>query len=233
MAAAAVISTMPTSFVYEDLVSRVQNIQNQMIQMENILNNQCQTEKKIENELKSRSLTFLDPYGNRTVKKYMDHEPINKVLRKYKKDYVPKYLQEWIKIGSMNENIISSLNECELKSTVSKYENGYQFMAYGEVIVWIGSYEDPWPRKILLKVLLTDQMENIKMRIKEHRQFTDIELKLSAIDQNVKPNRKNWAEGTPLKSEDTIMSFQLYQNNFVIMGKPINNKVNYYEFFFL
>ncbi|CAF0779739.1 unnamed protein product [Rotaria sordida] len=135
MAAADVISTMSTSFVYEDLVSQVQNIQYQMLQMENILDNQWKTEKKIQNELKSRSLTFIDPYGNRTVNKYMDHESINKVLRKYKRDYVPKYLQEWTKIGTMNENIISSLNECELKSTVSNYVNGHQFITYGEVIV--------------------------------------------------------------------------------------------------
>ncbi|CAF4130706.1 unnamed protein product [Rotaria sordida] len=105
-----------------------------MLQMENILDNQWKTEKKIQNELKSRSLTFIDPYGNRTVNKYMDHESINKVLRKYKRDYVPKYLQEWTKIGTMNENIISSLNECELKSTVSNYVNGHQFITYGEVI---------------------------------------------------------------------------------------------------
>ncbi|CAF3950300.1 unnamed protein product [Rotaria sp. Silwood1] len=224
MAAAGVISTMPTSFVYEDLVSQVQNIQYQMLQMENIFDNQCKTEKKMQNELKSRSLTFIDPYGNRTVNKYMDHESINKVLRKYKKDYVPKYLQEWTKIGTMNENIISSLNECELKSTVSKYANGHQFITYGEVIVWVGSYEDTWLRKIVLQVLLTDNMEKIKMQIKKQRQFTHIELKLCTIDQNVEPNRKDWTHGIPLQSEDTIMSSQLYQNNCVIMATIPNLK---------
>ncbi|CAF3766773.1 unnamed protein product, partial [Rotaria sordida] len=148
MTAASVISPMLTSFVYEDLVSQVQNIQNQMFQMENILDNQWKAEKKIQNKLKSRSLIFIDSYGNRTVNKCMDHEPINKVLKKYKKDYVPKYLQAWIKIDTMNEHMISSLNECELKSTVSKYEIGHQFITYGGVIVWVGSYEDPWSRKI-------------------------------------------------------------------------------------
>jgi hypothetical protein len=99
-------------------------------------------------------------------------------------------------------------------------------MAYGEVIVWVGSYEDPWPRKIVLKVLLIDTMEEIEMQIKEQRQFTNIELKSCTIDQNVKPNIMNWTEGTPLKSEDTIISSQLYQNNCVIMAKIVNTKVN-------
>jgi hypothetical protein len=225
MASAAVISTMPTSFVYEDLVSQVQTIQNQMTELENILDNQWKTEKKIQNELKSRSLTFIDPYGNRTVSKYMDHELISKIMKKYIKDYVPKYLQQWIKIGTINQNSISPLNECELKSTVSKYTNGHQFIAYGEVIVWVGSYEDPWPRQIVLRVLLMDSMEKIKMQIKEHRQFTNIELKSCIIDQNVKPNATNWTEGTSLKSEDNILSCQLYQNNCVIMAKIIKERV--------
>ncbi|CAF3797800.1 unnamed protein product [Rotaria sp. Silwood1] len=83
---------MSTSFVCEDLVSQVQKIQNQILEIENVLDNQCKTEKKIQSELKSYSLTFIDLYGNRTVNKYIDHEPINKVLKKYKKDYVSKYL---------------------------------------------------------------------------------------------------------------------------------------------
>jgi hypothetical protein len=226
MAATAVVSTKPTSFVYEDLVSQVQAIQYQMLEIENVLDNQWRTEKKIQTELKSRSLTFIDPYGNRTVKKYMDHEPINKIIRNYKKNYVPKYLQNWIQIGNMNDNNISSFKECDLKSSVSKYTDGHQFIAYGEVIVWVGSYEDPWPRKIVLKVLLTDTREKIEMKIKEQRQVTNIELKSCTINQNVKPSIMNWTEGTPLKSEDTIISSQLYQNNCVIMAKIVNTKVN-------
>ncbi|CAF3951119.1 unnamed protein product, partial [Rotaria sp. Silwood1] len=229
-----IIPTMPTSFVYEELVSQVQKIQNQMLQIENILDNQLQTEKKIQNELKSRSLTLLDPYGHRTLKKCMDHESINKVFRKYKKDYVPKYLQEWIKIGTMNESIISSLNECELKSAVSKYENGHQFITYGETIVWVGSYEDSWSRKIVLKVLLTDNMEKIKMQIKKQRQFTNIELKSCTIDQNIlscllsyiKVIVSLW-EKPPTRSSVTsssIMHFQMFVKTLV--GKTITCNVD-------
>jgi hypothetical protein len=225
MASTDVILTKPTSFVYEDLISQIQTIQNQMIEMETSLDNQWKTNKKIQSELKSRSFTFIDPYGNRTVNKYMDHQLISKIIKNYKKDYVPKYLQQWIQIGTMNENRISPLDECASKSTVSKYANGHQFIAYLEVNVWVGTYEDPWPRKIVIRVLLTDNMEKIKMQIQEQQQFINIELKSCTIDQNVKPNSTNWSEGTTLKSDDTILSCQLYQNNCFIMAKISNQKV--------
>ena len=230
MASTAVI---PTSFVYEDLVSQVQNIQNQMIQMETILENQCQTTQKIQNELKSRSLTFIDPYGNRTVKKYMDHESINKVLRKYKKDYVPKYLQEWIKIGSMQENAIVALNECELKSTVSKYTNGQQFITCGEIFVWIGDYRFSKPRLIILRCFVTDTVEKIKRQLKEERQIAHVELKSIIIHQNIQLNNNNWKDGEALKLDDTIMSAKLYQDNCALMAKYIQEEVmnNFYIFF--
>jgi len=225
MASADVISTMPTSFVYEDLVSQLRTIQNQMTEMENILEKQWKTDTKIQSELKSRSLTFIDPYGNTTVNKYMDHELISKVIKNYKKYYVPKYLQQWIQIGTMNENRISSLNESALKSNVYTYANDHHFVAYGEVNVWVGTYEDPSIRKIVLRVLLTDNMEKIKMQIKEQRKCINIELKSCTIDQGVKPNSTNWSEGTSLKSDDTILSCQLYQNNCVIMAKITKQKV--------
>jgi len=119
---------MISSFVYEDLVSHVQTIQNPIYEIVKILNDRWENEKRKRNELKSRSLIFIDPYGNRTIKKYMDHELINKIIIKYKKDYVPKYLQQWIKIGTINENAISSLNDCQLKSNISYYPNGYHFI---------------------------------------------------------------------------------------------------------
>jgi hypothetical protein len=231
MALATVLSPMPNSFVYEDLVSQVQTIQKQMIEMENILDNQWITNKKQQNELKSRSVTFLDHMGYRTSQNCMDHEQISKVARKYKKNYIPKYLHEWIKFGIMNENFIASLTDLQLKSAVANYGNGQEFISHGEIIVWVGTYEDSWPRQIVVGVLLTDNMEKIKMEIRKQRQFTGIELKSCMIDENVKPNEKNWSEGTPLKSDDTILSSHLFQKNCVIMGKVINKKVKYYFFF--
>ncbi|UJR19625.1 hypothetical protein I4U23_022759 [Adineta vaga] len=219
MTTATVIPNMSTSFVYEDLVSHVKNLQNEIIQMENILWNRYETDKNVQSEIKSRSFTFIDPYGNRTIKKFMDHELIEKVLKKYKKDYVPKYLREWIKIGTMKDNAISALNECELESTVSKFDHGSIFITYAEVIVWIRNYEDFWIKIMPLKVLLSDDMNKIKIKIKEERNFSDIELKSCEIDQNRKSMAKNWLQGKTLKSEDTILSSELYQNNWIIMAK--------------
>ncbi len=86
MATGAVIPRLPTSFVYEDLISKIQGIQGQVTELENVLDDRCKNERKLSNELKTHTLVFIDPYGNRTVNKYMDHELINKVIKKYKKD---------------------------------------------------------------------------------------------------------------------------------------------------
>ncbi|CAF4276103.1 unnamed protein product, partial [Adineta steineri] len=67
---ATVNPTGITSFVYEDLILHIQAVQNQMIEISKFLDDQ----RKIDKELKSRSFTFVDPYGNSTVHKYMDHE---------------------------------------------------------------------------------------------------------------------------------------------------------------
>ena len=159
MAATIVI---PSSFVYEDLVSKVQIIQNQIFSIQDVLTSRWKNEKRKRDELKSRSLVFIDPYGNRIVNKYMDHEFIHTIIQKYKKDYVPKYLQKWIKIGIMKENMISSLNDYELKSTVSYFVNGYEFMAYSEVIVWIEEYDHALFEHIVLRVMVTDSIEKVK-----------------------------------------------------------------------
>jgi hypothetical protein len=227
----AAVPAMPTSFVYEELVLHVQKIQYQSIEMTKFLDDRWKNEKNIENQLKSRSLTIVDPYGNSIANKYMDHELISTVFRKYKKNYVPKYLQQWIKIGVMNRNDIAPLNDCALKSTVSKYADGYQFITYGEVIVWIGNYEYSPPQKLVLRVCVTDTMEKIKMHLNERREFPNIELKSFIINPDAKPNEKDWDKGTTLGSESTIMSGQLYQDNYIIMAKIIKEKVNCSFFF--
>jgi len=226
MATAAVTPTLPSSFIYEDLVSHVQKIQKQLNEIDNILADQWQN-KKMRNELKSRSLTFIDPYGNQMIDQHMDHESIDKLIKQYKKNYVPRYLKDWIKIGTMNGNGISSLTDCDLKSTVSDYKDGHQFIAYGEVTLWIGSYDNRSPRKFVSRVLLMDNMEKIKCRIKEQHHFNNLELKLGKINGNIEPNEKEWNEGTIFKVEDTIMSCRLYENNGIIMAKISKQKVKY------
>jgi hypothetical protein len=229
---ATAIPKLSSSFIYEDLVSHIQTIGNQMLEIENILSNRWKNEKRKRDELKSRSLIFIDPYGNRKVSEHMDHELINNIIRKYKKDYVPKYLQEWIQIGTMKENIILPLNDFELKSNVSYYVNGYQFTTYGEAIISISMDEIFQYEVFALSVLLTDNMENIKIKIKDRLQITDMELKLWMININTKVNENIWNEGTMLKSEDTILSCQLYQDDCVIIVKIIPEKVISKMFFF-
>jgi hypothetical protein len=95
------------------------------------------------------------------------------------------------------------------------------------VTVWIGRYESLPPAKCVLKVLLTDDLEKIKLRIKAQQYLPNVELKLIEENQKTVPIVKNWSEGTILKSEDTIMSCRLYQDNCTIMAKVIREKVNH------
>ncbi|CAF1290077.1 unnamed protein product [Rotaria sp. Silwood1] len=224
--AAAIDPTVMTSFVYEDLILHIQAIQSQIIEMNKFLDDRWKNDKKINNDVKSRSFTFIDLYGNSTVHKYMDHEQISTVFKKYKKEYVPKYLQQWTKLGKMNDDGILPLNDCELKSTVSEYPDGCQFVSYGEVIVWIGVDERFSSQPLILPVRLMDNMEKIKMQLKNRPRITDIELKSSIINSNTRPNQESWNEGRILKSNDTIISSQLYQENCIIMAKLIKAKFN-------
>jgi hypothetical protein len=230
MAIAIPISKKPSSFIYEDLVSHVEIIQNQIIQIEKILDYRWTNEKRKHDEIKSRSLIFLDPYGNRTVKTFMDHEYINKITNEYKENYVPKYLQQWVKIGTINENIISPL--ATSNSTVSNYMDRCQFITYVETTIAVSCSDIHWLHHFVLPVLLTDNIENIELRIKQHLQITDMELKLCIITGDKREvSEKDWDENMVLKSEDTIMSCQLYQNKCVLLAKIIRKKVNCNLFF--
>jgi hypothetical protein len=226
-APAVVTSTVPTSFVYEDLIFHIKDIQQQIVEITKFLDDRWNNGKKKRNELKLRSLIFLDPYGNLIGNKYMDHEMIDTILRKFKKDYVPKYLQKWIKIGTISKDVISPSSDCELKSNVCALEDGHQFVTYGEVVVWIGNYDFSSAHKIVFRVLVTDKMEKIKMHLKERQHFSNIELKSIIINQNTPPNSESWNEGNILKLEDTIMSCQLYQENCIIMAKLTQANVGF------
>jgi hypothetical protein len=220
-----ITAIMSSSFVYEDLVAQVQMIQNRTVQIENVLYDRYKNDDERFHELKSRSLTWIDPYGNRINDKHLDHELIDDVIKRYKKNYVPKYLQEWIRIGIMNENIISSLNDWELKSTVSNFTNDYQFITYGHATVWCRNDHNSSYEKLILRVSAMDTMEKIKMQIKELRHFIHIELKLCMINDNAHPNETDWNEGETLNSEDTVMACRLYEGDCVIVAKLSNEKV--------
>jgi hypothetical protein len=152
--------------------------------------------------------------------KHFDHELISDVLKKYKKDYVPKYLKQWIQIGTMNQNVFSLSND-------------YPFIAFGKVTVWIGGYENSSSQPFVLQVLLMDNMEKIKIKVTEREPFTNIQLKSFIKTENVKMNQTVWNEGATLKAEDTIMSSRLYQDNRVIMAKIVKEKVTDRLLFFV
>ncbi|CAF1993270.1 unnamed protein product [Rotaria magnacalcarata] len=215
-----------TSFVYQDLVVQVQAIQQQMIETTKFIEDQCETDKKIPKELKSRSFTTADPYGNPTVNEYFDHGTISTIFNKYKKDYVPKYLQKWIKLGEMNQNGISPLNENELKSSVSEHDDGYGFVTYGEVNISIIYREDVRPQSLLLPVLLTDNMEKIKKQIQKLTKLKNIQLKSLILKENSPMITAYWDEGGTLNSNDTVLSSKLYENNSIIMVKLLEESAS-------
>ncbi|CAF1397800.1 unnamed protein product [Rotaria sordida] len=229
-ASTAIISKDPSSFVYQDLIFHVQAIQHKMIEVAKYLDDQWKNKKKILKELKSRSITFVDPYGNPITNKYVDHQLINTLFMKYKKDYVPKYLQKWIKIGTMSQNRISSLIDSESKLSVFEYPDGYQFITYGEVKILLVYREDISPQQLILPVLLTDTIEKIKMQIQNRRKLSNIELKSFILDQDSRTNKQNWNEGRILKLDDTVLSSKLYEDNCIIIAKLLQEKIDSAEF---
>ncbi|CAF1669661.1 unnamed protein product [Adineta ricciae] len=227
MANTEVLSTIPNSFVYEDLVSQVQTIQNQMNDFEKLLAQRWQNNKKdVRDEIQYHSFTFIDPYGNEMIEEHMDHEPVNSVIQKFTRTYVPKYLKNWIQIGTLTGSGLSALDDCALKSTMSNFVDDVQFIAYGEITVWFGRYDTLPPQKFVVKVLLKDTLEEIKTRIRDQCRATNFELRFSERSEARTPTVENWNSSIALKPEDTILSRRLYQDNYIIMAKVIQTASN-------
>ncbi|CAF2144888.1 unnamed protein product [Rotaria magnacalcarata] len=221
----AVISELQTDFVYEDLVFRVQAIQQQTIEIVKFIGDQCKNNKEIRKEFKSRSLTFMDPYGNPTTDEYFDHQIISTIFSNYKNDYVPKYLQKWIKIGKLNENGISPLSEHKLNSFVSEYDDGFRFITYGEVNISIIYSENRQPHSFILPVLLTDNIENLTRQIQKLQKLNNIKLKSLILNADTQISTACWNEGQRLKSDGTVFSYKLYEDNCIIMVKALEESV--------
>ncbi|CAF1310879.1 unnamed protein product, partial [Rotaria magnacalcarata] len=223
-------SKVPKSFVYEDLIFHIQTMQHQMNTMTKFLDDQCKNEKQLRKELKSHSLKFIDPYGNLTTHECFDHEMINTVFNKYKKDYVPKYLQKWIKIGKINQNMISPFEDHELTLSVSNYTDDYQFITYGELNISIAYGEKAPLQKLLLHVLLTDSIEKIKMQIQELKKIKNLELKSCILNQHGLSNEQCWSQSQLLNLNDTVLSRKLYEGNCGIMATLLEEKVDNQRF---
>ena len=226
-------STNSTSFNYEHLIVHSQTILNQTIERIKHLDQRLNNKKKMEDQLKSHSLTIVDPYGNSITEKYMDHELISAVLKKFKKKYIPKYLHQWIQFGYMIENAIVPMNESQEKLTVAQYENKYPIITYGEVSVWFGDWEIMHSDELVLKTRLTDNMTSIQMQLKTRAKITPVQLKKSIISEESVPNLDTWNKGTILHPEDTFMTGSLYQEHSIIMVRIAVEKVNSRFIFFL
>ena len=218
-------SDVTKKFDFDNLVHSVQHIQKQIIDANKILDDQWENRIAKRQEIKSRSFIFIDPYGHRTSVKFMDHELISTALKKYKKIYIPKYLQKWIKLGRVERDKIKPLTICELTKPVSEYAVGSVLHTYGELIVWI-HHNNPTPYdKLVLYVSLMDNMMNIKAKVEEYRTFEHVEFKSVLLENNSNPTDKHWNEGTSLKFEDTILSTELYRDNCIILSNLTKNTV--------
>ena len=206
------------SFVFENLVGHARSLQVQMDEMEKIIDERCRNQRKKPEELKSRSLIFIDPYGNRLANEYLDHQLIRKVLKKCRKELIPKYLHSWIQIGVRQGEEIQVLQIDQLQSTVADYPAGQEFLTFGELNVRIGTVEHPALGKLELKLSLIDRMEKVREEIRKRRVFQTIELRLCRVDPSTIPTRTTWNEGKTLNSTETILSSRLFEEHTIIMA---------------
>ena len=214
------------SFVYEKLIDQVQNIQNHLAQMTKNLARRLENGTAKREDVKHRSLTFIDPFGNATSIESMDHEVMKHIIHGYINNYIPSYLRRWIKIGILKDGEISSISETRSRAMVSEYDDGSQFIAYGEVNVWCRSDKNPSIGKLVLTVVLRDSMEEIGMRIGQMISFNRMELRSTKVDPKMPPSEQDWNNSTALTSGETILSTRLYQPDRIIMAKISENKVN-------
>ena len=226
MASATAIRPSRSSFVYEDLVARVKAIQQLAIGIDTLLRDRFNDESIKRDVLKFRTFAFIDPYGNRTIHEHMEQELISNVLRKYKKDYLPKYLQKWMKIGIRESTAIVPIPECGATSNLCAFVNETEFVAYGELTVWLGRYETAIPNELLLRVSVMDTIETIKQRVEERGQSHGIELRHYTTNKPGRPTAIDWERGKALDADATIMSLRLYQENCVVMAKISPKTVN-------
>ena len=227
MAAAAVLSPLPTSFVYEDLISRVETMQTQMNKVNEMIEERAKNDKKVHRQLESRSFIFIDPFGNRMINRELDHQSLHKILQKYKKEYCPRYLHSWIQIGSFNGNSIQPITTDQLKQTVSQYPDGQIFITYGKIDVRIVNEQLHLLQETSVTIVLNDKREKLEKSIGELRErirrkpnvVTKMELKLCELDSSIERNEDLWNNGRIFEINDTVLSTQLYQTNTFIMAK--------------
>ena len=157
----------------------------------------------------------------------MVHELLSSVLKKFKKNYVPKYLHQWIRLETSFKISLGQLKPSQLVLTVAEYHDERPIITYGKITVWIAHRINTPPYKLVLRMRLTDNVKSIQNHLERLTEFTNMELKACLIeDEDMNVTDKNWNEGKILKSEDTIVSKELYQDRCLIIAKIDTVKVN-------
>jgi hypothetical protein len=210
-----------TSFRYDDVLGALQCIRTQMIDNKSELSKRCQADKKEASVLKKRCFTFVDPHGHPISTQQLDHEPMDVVIKRFRKDYIPGYLKKWVKIGTSIPKKASECDEVKLKSFVHEYPDGQEFFAYGQITVWLYNRSKSEFKPIDFSVQLCDSMEEIKSRIKSRFIQADLELRSYLIQDGETLGAEQWKNGRRLHPNDTVMSYKLYDRSQCLLVKVI------------
>ena len=211
-----------TSFRYDDAISALQCIRTQMIDNKSELSKRCLADKAEATTLKSRCFTFVDPHGHPISTQHLDHESMDVVIKKFRKDYIPGYLKNWVKIGTSIPKKAFENADTKVKSFVYEYPDGQEFFGYGKITAWLHTRSDSEFEPIDLYVQLSNSMEEIKSRIqKSHFIQADLELRSCLIQDEDQPQAEHWKNGQRLQSKDTIMSCKFYEKDQHLLIKVI------------
>ena len=211
-----------TSFRYDDVLGALQCIRTQMIDNESELSKRCKADKREASVLKSRRFTFIDPHGNAISTQQRDHESMDVVIKKFRKDYIPGYLKKWVKIGTSIPKKAFQYADVNLKSFVHEYPDGKEFFAYGQLTVWLDTVKEAVFVPTDLSVRLCDSMEEIKSRIQKSQFIqADLELRSCLIQDEAQPQAEQWRTGQRPRSIDTIMSCKFYEKDQRLLVKVI------------
>jgi len=229
MASAAVLSAMPTSFVYEDLVARIIKMNDQVNQVNQTIEERSNNDQNVQRQLASRSFVFIDPFGNRMKHRYADHWTIHKVVQKFKKEFCPKYLHSWVHIGLFQNDQIHPLTDDQLRQPLSEYPHDQEFITFGQIKIIIANERCQLLQERLINVVLNDKLEKVEREVRNIRErvwkkpnmVRQIDLKLGQSDSSMAFDTDRWYQGNACRVDETIFSTQLYQTNSFIMAKIV------------
>lgn len=214
------------SFVYTEFVAHVANVQQQINQAAKHLENLAQKKHSDSNKLQSQEIQFIDPFGNKFKKSYFHHELIGNIINKLRKNYVPKYLQKYIKFGWMKNDSIIPIQDSDLKQNVAECQNT-TLVTYVTITAWLGYCSYMLSNQKVLNLLVTDTVESLKQKLGLNNEVSEIQLRLGASrNYSCIPDVRDWQSAKELKSNDTVLSCELFQDNWILMVNVTDDKVS-------